>query len=173
MFNSVLKDVLDTYANSSAKWMSTLFILATAMTCVQIVVGLCDFCSRFGSAITTLASIVAVGFISAFAIFTSLTYIAVTDAFNSSLNKSPGITFQLGRTMFTYMWAAFACSLFAALFWSFSACCCSARRSREEPSMNPKAYTYETVTEGPHGGQQHTVQTEQPGFYEQQYPRQE
>jgi hypothetical protein len=66
--------------------------------------------------------------LSASVISTAL-YFSIREAFNKAL-KEFAVSAQTNKNMFTITWLAVAFSLGSCIFWLFSTCCCSGRRSR-------------------------------------------
>jgi hypothetical protein len=152
LFGPDLNNYLDYYQGTSAKYMTTLYILAVTFTGLELILGFTGICSRLGSLFTTLASIITLAFNLAFAGLSTATYFNLEVAFNNALSQD-GITFAIGKTMFIYIWVSVFCSIVSVAFWSFSACCCSGRAKRgvddekaallAEPQVIP--YDYERV----------------------------
>ena len=158
----------NTYLSTSRMWISTLYIVAVTFTALQILVGIGGLFSRLGSVFTTIFSLFTTSFNFAFALYTTLTYIRMS-TFDSTFSNA-GIAFQLGGTVFIYVWFAWASSFVGGLFWAFSSCCCSGRPRGEDKGKQPQMgeynpYTYERVTETPFGTTQ-TVVANRPASYD-------
>ncbi|KAA8647414.1 hypothetical protein EYZ11_006073 [Aspergillus tanneri] len=138
---SSVRKGLDLYKNVS-KWMVIAYIVAFVATIVELLVGLFAICSRWGSCVTTLVSIVAFLFTTAASVTATAMFATITGVFNENL-KDYGIKGSMGKNIFVATWLAVAFSLGAALFWLFSSCCCSGRSPYNHKNKNPRAITAE------------------------------
>jgi hypothetical protein len=162
-----------------SKWMFIAYVIAFAMTIIEIVVGIFAICSRWGSCVTTLFAVLAFLFTTAAAI-TSTVLFSVIKSTAGNLLKAYGITFSMGKNIYAATWLAVAFSLAGTLFWLFSVCCCSGRspynhRNRDRGSRGITAekapYTYEPLGAGavPYGNQ-HPNTTSYPPPAANEYP---
>ncbi|KAJ5912913.1 hypothetical protein N7504_001796 [Penicillium tannophilum] len=150
-----------------SKWMFIAYVIAFAVTILEILVGIFAICSRWGSCVTTLFAIT--GFI--FTAAASITSTVVFSVFKSSLGttlKAYGIELSMGKNIFAATWLAVAFSLAATIFWVFSVCCCSGRSPYNHKNKGMRGngltaekapYTYEPIGAGaqqPFGHQQPT-----------------
>ena len=156
VFGDDFERVLNNYQTNSARWMSTLYIMAVVACAVEILVGIGGLFSRLGSLFTTLSALLTTALLFAFSLLTTLTYFGLSASGNVAM-RSKGIEYHIGPTMYVYMWLSVACSLVAGLFWAFSSCCCSGR-PRGVPAgktmVERTPYTYERVDDGPYGSTQ-------------------
>ncbi|KAJ5641694.1 hypothetical protein N7490_005694 [Penicillium lividum] len=150
-----------------SKWMFIAYVVAFAVTIIEILVGIFAICSRWGSCVTTIFAIV--GFL--FTAAASITSTVLFSIFKSSLGttlKAYGIKLTMGKNIFAATWLAVAFSLAALIFWVFSVCCCSGRSPYNHKNRNIRSkgltaekapYTYEPIGAGaqpPFGHQQPT-----------------
>ncbi|RAK92233.1 integral membrane protein [Aspergillus costaricaensis CBS 115574] len=150
---SNVKSALNTY-KAVSKWMFIAYVIAFALTIVELVVGVFAICSRWGSCVTSLVSAVAFLFTAAASVTSTAMFAVLKGVFKSDLEQY-GIKGQMGKNIYVATWLAVAFSLGATLFWIISSCCCSGRspynhRNRNRAVMAEKTpYTYEAL--GPHG----------------------
>ncbi|PLB39101.1 SUR7/PalI family protein [Aspergillus candidus] len=149
---------LDVYKKVS-KWMSVAYIIAFVATVIELLVGAFAICSRWGSCVTTLISVVAFLFTAAASATSTALFVVILGLFNEKL-KPLGIVGSIGKNIYAASWLAVAFSLAAALFWLLSTCCCSGRspynhknRAGPRPVTAEKTpYTYEPL--GPYDNNQ-------------------
>ena len=152
-------------------------MVAFVATILEILLGVFAICSRWGSCVTTLASVVAFLFTTAAAITSTVLF----SIFKSSLGpvlKAYGIYLDLGKNMLAATWLAVVFALGAVLFWTFSVCCCSGRspynhnnRHKGGVTAEKAPYTYEPLGAGsaqPYG--HHHSTSYPPPVHPNEYP---
>ncbi|KIA75434.1 hypothetical protein HK57_00078 [Aspergillus ustus] len=127
-------------------WMSSAYIIAIAVTALELLVGILSIFSRWGSCVTALVSAVACMFTIAGTVTATVIFSLLKGAFATVL-RDLDISTTLGARVLVASWAAVICSLGALLFWTVTMCCCSGRSggaSRLPPSHGPN-YAYHGV----------------------------
>jgi len=146
---SNLQSGLNTYEKIS-KWMFIAYMIAIGTTALELVIGISAICSRLGSCVTTLVSVVSTLFTVAASVTSTALFAVLTGIVNTSL-KEYHVTATLGTHMLAVTWLAAAFSIASGLFWSLSSCCCPGstghgRRGGRGRVVAEKApYTYERV----------------------------
>ncbi|PWW78513.1 hypothetical protein C7212DRAFT_343216 [Tuber magnatum] len=115
--------------NAASKVMAAMYVLGAVATVVTFAVGWFGLLSRWGSCVTTIFADIAFFFLLTASIISTALYVSIREAFNKAL-KDFSVNAEINRQMFTITWLSVAFSFGACLFWMFSTCCCSGRRSR-------------------------------------------
>ncbi|RPB01695.1 hypothetical protein L873DRAFT_1827031 [Choiromyces venosus 120613-1] len=113
----------------ASKVMAAMYVLGTFATIITFAVGWFGLLSRWGSCVTTIFADIAFLFLFTASIISTALYVSIREAFNKAL-KDFSVNAEINKQMFTITWLAVAFSFGACLFWMFSTCCCSGKRSR-------------------------------------------
>lgn len=169
-----LQKGLNTY-KKIAGWMNWAFIIATALTAAEFVVGFFAIFSRWGSLVTTILSTVSfptfwacelqtntpqastIFSVAAAATATGV-YGVLTGVFHTALEPY-NIDASMGNKMLQVMWVGVALSIASGLFWTLSVCCCSGKSGHKKMVVEKTPYTYERVSSPAFGQQGHQLQT--------------
>lgn len=121
-------------------WVS--YIIGMAFVFLTIIVGFCSFHSRFGSCCAAIIGILGALFMILASGLATGAYVTYHKYFNDNFEDF-GVSANLGTTAFAVSWIAAGLAVIAALFWIFSICCGSTRRSRDiaEEKQPFMAYT--------------------------------
>lgn len=169
-----LQKGLNTY-KKIAGWMNWAFIIATALTAAEFVVGFFAIFSRWGSLVTTILSTVSFSaklvrrlqinhfqastiFAIAAAATATAIYGVLTGVFRTALEPY-NIKATMGNKMLQVMWLGVALSIASGLFWLLSVCCCSGKSGHKKMVVEKTPYTYERVSSPAFGQQGHQLQT--------------
>ncbi|KAJ6044061.1 hypothetical protein N7460_005416 [Penicillium canescens] len=156
------KKIMNVY-KAVSKWMFIAYLVAFIATCAQILVGIFAICSRWGSCVTTMVSIVAFLFTLG-ASLTSTIMFSIAKGSLGTAARAYGVKVSMGTNIYAATWLAVVFSLAGTLFWMFSTCCCSGRspyghknrgNARGSVTAEKAPYTYEPIGAGhpPFGSQ--------------------
>jgi hypothetical protein len=125
---------LKTY-QTATKWVFIGWMVALALTILELIIGFTSFCSPWGSAATGFISGCSSLFLMLAASGSTALAVAVVGIVESNLTKY-NVKGRIGTQVLGFEWAAVALSLAAGLFWFITSCCGSShhnlrnRRSR-------------------------------------------
>jgi len=122
---------------TGAHWMFIAYATAFFTTLAAIVVGAFAICSRLGSCVTTIVSIIATIFTFLAALTSTILFSTLVGAMNTVM-KPYKVHLSTGSKMFALDWVAVAFSIAATLFWTISICCCSGRSDRSHKDRGSK-----------------------------------
>lgn len=161
---SGVKKIMKVY-KAVSKWMFIAYLIAFIATCAQILVGIFAICSRWGSCVTTIVSIVSFLFTLAASLTSTIMFSIAKGSLGTAM-KAYGIEVSMGKNIYAATWLAVAFSMGGTLFWMFSTCCCSGRSpyghknrhnrdSRDSITAEKAPYTYEPIgaAHPPYGSQ--------------------
>lgn len=104
-------------------WAEIVYVIAGAVTAVELLIGFFALCSRIGSCCTFIVSAVStVAIIAASVLSTVLASITVGSI--KAVAEPYGVTGSINTSFLATTWIAAAFSLASGLFWMFSICCC-------------------------------------------------
>jgi hypothetical protein len=145
-----VNDAMKAY-QKGAQWMFIAYVVAFWTTVATMVVGLFAVCSRVGSCLTTVVSLVATLFTFLAALTSTILFSILVGALDGLL-KPYQIKLSLGSHMLAVDWLAVAFSLAASLFWTISICCCSGRSKRKDRAPQSGDYGPTGYNAGGFGG---------------------
>lgn len=158
---SGVKKIMKVY-KAVSKWMFIAYLVAFIATCAQILVGIFAICSRWGSCVTTIVSIVSFLFTLAASLTSTILFSIAKGSLGTAM-KAYGIEVSMGKNIYAATWLAVVFSLGGTLFWMFSTCCCSGRspyghkqrHNRDSITAEKAPYTYEPIgaAHPPYGSQ--------------------
>ncbi|KAL2844517.1 SUR7/PalI family-domain-containing protein [Aspergillus pseudoustus] len=127
-------------------WMSSAYIIAIAVTALELLLGILSIFSRWGSCVTSLVSAVACLFTIAGTVTATVIFSLVKGAFATVL-RDLDITTALGVRVLVASWAAVLCSLGAMVFWTVTMYCYSGRSggASRPPVAHGPNYAYHGV----------------------------
>ncbi|KAI5371219.1 hypothetical protein Slin15195_G020910 [Septoria linicola] len=134
-----------------AKWMFIAYQVAFWTNLATIVVGLLAICSRWGSLLTWILSVVSTFFTIASILTSTILFSVVVGALGEVLEPY-GIKLTLGHNALVAGWLGAALSLGATFFWVFSICCCSGRSNPHHKSNKGGLWNAEPKGQGYNDG---------------------
>lgn len=166
---SEMRGALKTFKVVS-KWTQVAYIFAIIFCALELVLGLFGFCSRVGSCITSLISGISTASIFIASIMATVCSSLVVGAVKST-SRSYGVKGSLDTGFLAATWLAFAFSLGAGLFWTFTICCCASNdrssSKRKSGDQEKLVGAYHPVDDNTHydngfSGQQHGIYNQPP-----------
>lgn len=129
--------------------MAATYVLGAVCSAVTFFVGWFGLLSRWGSCVTTIFAGAAFFFLLVGNAIMTAIYAAITEGFKRGL-KDFGVVAHLNTRVLIIAWIGVVFSLASAVFWMFSACCCSGRSSRimgttHNGTSEKAPYSYEAV----------------------------
>lgn len=123
-------------------------------TLATIIIGLLAICSRWGSLLTWILSVISTFFTIASVLTSTVLFSILVKALNEVLDPY-GVKLTLGHNALVAGWVGVAFSVGATFFWVFSICCCSGRSNPHHKSnkgglwnAEPKGRGYGNDEEG-------------------------
>jgi len=112
-----------------SKAMNASYILGFVSTMITFAVGWFGLLSRWGSCVTTIFANVAFFFLLVGSIISTSLYYTMQTTYNKAL-KDFSVPASINKNTYSITWLAVAFSFAASVFWLFSTCCCSGKKSR-------------------------------------------
>ncbi|WPG97440.1 SUR7/PalI family [Acrodontium crateriforme] len=153
---------LNTYEKVS-KWMFIGFEVSFWSTLATIIFGVLAICSRWGSFITWILSVVSTLFTFASVLTSTVMFGILVGALKTLLDPYK-VSVKIGTHALIIEWIAVACSLAATLFWLLSVCCCSGRSNPHHKGNKGGLWTGDNG--GSYDNQNRGFRVEKTGGYE-------
>jgi len=123
---------------TASHWMFALYIVAVLLLLLSVLAGLSTLCSRLGSIVTTLLSLVALVFIAAATLVAQVIFLIYSHAINDTTQEL-NVKATLGTTMFAFSWVATVAAAAAFFGFLFGICCSSGDRRASRYRRGEKA----------------------------------
>jgi hypothetical protein len=105
------------------------YLVAVIASIISFLVGWFGLFSRWGSCVTLLFVLIAMGTTFAASLMATLIFQGYRGAFRLTRSKF-GVDTQINGLVQALAWIAFAITFVASFFWIFSSCCCSGKRDK-------------------------------------------